>query len=228
MNTRRAVLGFILLASPALVLAQAIDELRSSVPDHDRWEEPAARRAPEGLNEAAEVCGGLSFGSNKAQCMTIVNSARYFSVPAVRVCGSASFDNEKMGCLRAAVDKDFQPEAVSVCSSMSFGANRAACLNATAGKMYLPAEIRACASSSFDNEKIGCLNAGGRPLEMEPAPRPYPRHRECREFDGYVVRELREIQSAVQRGNFPRAVARLATLIERVEDAMRDEPRRRP
>ena len=222
MNTRLAVLGAFLIAAPAVASAQAIQELKGSVQEDRRWDPPPPQQAPEGLNEAAGVCGSLSFGSNKAECMKIVNSFKYFDVNAVRVCGGASFDNEKTGCLRAAGGKYFQAEAVSVCSTMSFGSNRAACLNATAGKMYLPAEISGCASSSFDNEKIGCFNSGGRPMEVE---RPRPPHRRChdRDHDGYIIRELREIQRDFQRGRIPSGLGRLAGLIEQVDREMHEE-----
>src|SRR5947209_6371530 len=94
MKLNAAMIGLCIAALPGLCAAQAYQQLTGSMPD-ERPMQIQSEVAYDGLNDAATVCGSMSFDNRKAPCMSLVNSARFFDRNAVRICGGRSFDDGK-------------------------------------------------------------------------------------------------------------------------------------
>ncbi len=108
----------------------------------------AAQYAPtqqtDGRNEAAAACGQLTFDSDRAKCIAVVNQGKFFDVAAANACGELSFGSDAVDCMKAITDK-----------------------------VYLPAEVTTCGGMSFSSDAVKCFKNGGKPVVFGPPQPPY-------------------------------------------------------
>ena len=135
---------------------------------------------------------------------------------AIRSCMKASFDSDKQSCAKAANAAEFfDPAAAEACGTMSFGSNIAPCLQAIADKTYIPGEIDLCRGNSFDSGKIDCFRGAGRRYAER------PRYERRPDMYSYILRQLRQVRSDIERGNILGAISGLSELISFIEEGSR-------
>lgn len=84
---------------------------------------------------------------------------------AQQVCLGLTFDSDKMECMEVIRSGYIADNAALVCKDMSFDSNKADCLKVTVGKAYLDGETSICKSLTFDSRIIECMKDSGVPYE---------------------------------------------------------------
>lgn len=79
------------------------------------------------------VCGSLLTGSDRANCMGVING-HTIDPNAARVCGSLLTSDDRVRCLQVALDKQYSADEATVCGGLLTSADRTTCM-ANAGRL---------------------------------------------------------------------------------------------
>lgn len=79
------------------------------------------------------VCGNLLTGSDRANCMGVING-HTIDPNAARVCGNLLTSDDRVRCLQVALDKQYSADEANVCGGLLTSADRTTCM-ANAGRL---------------------------------------------------------------------------------------------
>lgn len=127
----------------------------------------------DGLKEAASICLNLAAENDKRECLTILDTAHSFPIPALKVCAQFAYASEIKNCIGIVANKDIREFEASVCKSQGYDTDKRDCLKGIQRKTEVSNKrnflvedgidevAKLCDALTYESDKRECMKIVG-------------------------------------------------------------------